>query len=214
MLLPLQGCTPPGLYPLQHCTLLGLYPLLLQGRTTQDRTPLQGLTSQNRKSGRYVSYWNAFLFQCTFLLYLGLSVWWSGCWFPRVTSVRSNRVESEASISEKTSVGWLCGSKRIWSRLIRLHLLWMPQIPFAFECESEPPNVQPNCYLAAQTFSHHFRIFYWKWPVGNFVRHFKIENIYFFECEWPNGNSNNLSIDELPFGHSHWNLNANGNWII
>ena len=62
------------------CMARGYTPCILQGAcTTQDRTPLHGLTSQNRKSGWYASYWNTFLFQCTFLLYLGLTVWCSGC---------------------------------------------------------------------------------------------------------------------------------------
>ena len=49
--------------------------------------------------------------------------------------------------------------------------------------------VRPNYHSAVQKFSC---LFYWKWLNGNFARHFKIKNIYIFECEWPNGNSNDL----------------------
>ena len=68
--------------------------------------------------------------------------------------------------------------------------------------------VRLNFHLAVQKFSH---LFYWKWLNGNLVRHFKIKTIFIFGCELPNGYSNDLCMDELPFGHSHSNSKANAN---
>ena len=67
--------------------------------------------------------------------------------------------------------------------------------------------VQLNCHSAVQKISCLFT----EKPNGNLARHFKIKNIYIFECEWPNGNSNNLCMAYLPFVHSHSNSNTNGN---
>ena len=53
-----------------------------------------------------------------------------------------------------------------------------------------------NCHWAVQKF---LWLFYWKWLNGNLARHYKIKNIYIFECEWPNGNLNDLCMAELPF---------------
>ena len=94
-----------------------------------------------------------------------------------------------------------------------MHVSWMPQIPFAFEFEREWSN---DLCVAKLPFdcSEILHLFCWKLLNGNLVRHFKIKNIYIFECEWLNGNLNDLCTAELPFGHSHWNLNANGNWGI
>ena len=71
--------------------------------------------------------------------------------------------------------------------------------------------VYRNCHLTIQKFWH---LYYWKWPNANLAGHFKIRNIYILECEWLNGNSNDLCTAELPFGSSHSNSNANGNWGI
>ena len=74
----------------------------------------------------------------------------------------------------------------------------MPQNPFAFEFECEQSNdLWPNYHLAVQKC---------------LARHFKIKkNICIFECEWLNGNSNDLCMAEFPFGRSNSNSNANGN---
>ena len=92
-------------------------------------------------------------------------------------------------------------------------VFWMPQIPFAFELECEWPN---DLYTAELPFlcSEIFMFFYWKQLNGNLARYFKIKSICVFECEWPNGNSNDLCTAKLPFGRSHSNSNANGNWGI
>ena len=71
--------------------------------------------------------------------------------------------------------------------------------------------IQLNCHSSAQKFSC---FFYWKQLNGNLARYFKIKSICVFECEWPNGNSNDLCTAKLPFGRSHSNSNANGNWGI
>ena len=44
--------------------------------------------------------------------------------------------------------------------------------------------VRLNCHSAVQKFSC---LFYWKWPNGNLARHFKIKNIYIFQCQRLNG---------------------------
>ena len=59
-----------------------------------------------------------------------------------------------------------------------------------------------------------FAPFYWKWPNGNLAGHSQWKTVYIFECEWLNGNSNDLCMAELPFDLSHSNSNANGNWGI
>ena len=51
-----------------------------------------------------------------------------------------------------------------------------------------------------------------EWQFGKTFQNKKY--IYIFECEWPNGNSDDLCIAELPFGHSQSNSNTNGNWGI
>ena len=89
----------------------------------------------------------------------------------------------------------------------------IPQFPFAFEIECEWLNVLCVAKLPFSC-SEIFMPFYWKWLNGNLARHFKIKNIYIFECEWPNGNSNDLCTAKLPFGRSHWNSNTNGIWGI
>ena len=43
-----------------------------------------------------------------------------------------------------------------------------------------------------------------------FGQTFQNKNIYIFECQWANGNSNDLCMAKLPFDHSH--SNANRNW--
>ena len=48
-----------------------------------------------------------------------------------------------------------------------------------------------------------------KWQCARTFQNFK--KIIFFECEWPNGNLNDLCMDELLFGHSLSNSNTNGN---
>ena len=77
----------------------------------------------------------------------------------------------------------------------------MPQIPFAFEFECERPN---DLFTAELPFScsEIFGLIFIE--NGNLAGYFKIKNIiYIFECEWPNGNLNDLCMAELPFGHSH-----------
>ena len=51
-----------------------------------------------------------------------------------------------------------------------------------------------------------------KWQFGQTFQNKK--NIYIFGCKWPNDNSNDLCMAELPFGRSHSSSNANGNWGI
>ena len=110
---------------------------------TRQTPPREADSSIRSMSGRYASYWNAFLyltvcFECL-RFHLGLSV-----------------------------NGWMT-------------------------C------VRPNCYLAVHKFLQLFIENSWM----------AIKNIYIFECEWLNGNSNDLCTAKLPFGRSHSNSNAN-----
>ena len=68
--------------------------------------------------------------------------------------------------------------------------------------------------IAIWLFRNFCAFFYWKRPNGNLARHFKMKNIYIFECDWLNGNLNDLCIAKLPFSHSHSKSNTNGNWGI
>ena len=47
-----------------------------------------------------------------------------------------------------------------------------------------------------------------EWQFG---QTFQNKNIYICECEWPNGNLNDLCMAELPISRLPSNSNANGN---
>ena len=68
--------------------------------------------------------------------------------------------------------------------------------------------VQLNCRLAVSDICA-FLLKTAEWKFGR-----TFQNIYIFECEWLNGNSNDLWTAKLPFGSSHSNSNAIGNWGI
>ena len=90
----------------------------------------------------------------------------------------------------------------------------MPQIPFAFEFECKWSNDLCTAKLSFGC-SEMFMPFLLKMSEWQFGQTFQNEKyIYIFECEWLNGNSNDLCTAELPFSSSHSNSNANGKWGI
>ena len=59
--------------------------------------------------------------------------------------------------------------------------------------------VWPNCHSAVQKF---FCVFFLlKMAEWQFGQTFQNKNIYIFECEWRNGNLNDLCMVKLPFKH-------------
>ena len=84
----------------------------------------------------------------------------------------------------------------------------MSQIPFAFEFECEWPN---DLYMAELPFgcSEIFAPFLFKMAKWQLAGHYKILKNHIFECEWPNGNLNDLCTAELLFGFSHSQSNGN-----
>ena len=70
-------------------------------------------------------------------------------------------------------------------------LFWLLQIPFAFEFECTWLN---DLCMAKLSFScsEISAPFYLKQLNGNLARHFKIKNIYIFECLWLDGNLNDV----------------------
>ena len=93
-------------------------------------------------------------------------------------------------------------SFNVYFECLRFHLRLSLSVNSWMTC------VWPNYHIAVQNLCTFFI------ENANFIRHFKIKIIYIFECEWPNGNLNNLCMAKLPFGHSHSNSNANRNWGI
>ena len=92
---------------------------------------------------------------------------------------------------------------------VRISVFWMPQILFAFEFVCERPN--DLCQIDIRLFRKFHFIFIENGWIAIWLDILKYK---IFECEWMNGNSNDLCMTKWQFGCSHSNSNANGKWGI